>query len=207
MVAPTNSQPLKTDASPAVCILYGFCEGPRIGRRFESELGRAGFSVEPDVSRADIVVAHSGGCFLVSDSLPARQVVMIGLTHWPGKPIVWSLIEKSWNDFRFQRGARNLRGWLHKFAWNLIYFWNMPNNLRMLKARKRGEFWQAKHLTLIRNYEDSFCTPDVASLPFDRTPTIVELPGQHDDCWLRPENYVDIIKSEYDKRLLAQTGK
>lgn len=154
----------------------------------------AGYRTTRNPYEADIIIAHSGGCFLVPNDLPAQQVIMIGLTHWPGKSIVRALIEKNWADFRLHRRARNIRTWLHKFSWNLLYFWNMPHNVAMLRGRRRGDFWQAKHVALIRNKEDSFCTPDIKSLPFVHAPKFVELPGQHDDIWLHSERYTNIIK-------------
>lgn len=70
----------------------------------------------------------------------------------------------------------------------------MPHNFAMLRERKRGAFWGIQHLTVVRNTEDSFCTPDLASLPFSHKPRFVEIPGQHDDCWLHPERYLPVIQ-------------
>jgi hypothetical protein len=189
-----TSSPKPTSDKKAACILYGFCEGPRLAGNMLKALDYAGYRITHDPYEADIVIAHSGGCFLVPHDLPARQVIMIGLTHWPGKSIVRALIEKNWDDFRFHASSRNIRAWLHKFSWNLVYFWNMPRNLQMLRDRKRGDFWQAKRVTLVRNKEDTFCTPDIKSLPFAHPPKFIELPDQHDDIWLHPERYTAIIK-------------
>ncbi|HSW99194.1 MAG TPA: hypothetical protein VLF71_05135 [Candidatus Saccharimonadales bacterium] len=160
-------------------------------------LQNAGHEIIRDPYQADVVFAHSGGCFLVPPDLPARRVVMVGLTYWPGKSIVRALIQKNANDFHAHRGDRNLRAWAHKFTWNTVYFWNMAHNVRMLRARARGEFWHATHAThatVVRNKEDSFCAPNLASLPFTHPPHLVELAGQHDDCWLHPERYLAVIQ-------------
>jgi hypothetical protein len=197
-----NSKREDSGKAPAVCILYGFCEGPRMGGQFLRLLAINRYHIISDPRRADVLIAHSGGCFLVPVDTAARQIIMVGLTHWPGKSIVRALLEKNWNDFRYHRSERKAGAWLHKFSWNLVYFWNMPRNFHMLRARKRGDFWRAKHITLVRNREDSFCTPDIASLPFVHKPEYIELPDQHDDIWLHPDRYVDII-NHYAKRLLA----
>ncbi|HSW99696.1 MAG TPA: hypothetical protein VLH38_01535 [Patescibacteria group bacterium] len=157
-------------------------------------LKHAGYTIINDPYKADVVIAHSGGCFLVPKDLPAKQIIMIGLTYWPHKSILRALFEKNWNDFHFHRRSRNARHWLRKFIWNTIYFWNWPHNIRMLRARKRGEFWHLKRLTLIRNEEDSFCTPDIANIPFTHKPDFIELPDQHDDCWLHPKHYIAVIQ-------------
>ena len=177
-----------------VCIIYGFCEGQHMAGKLLYALRDAGHEIVRDPYRADVVIAHSGGCFLVPPDVPARQVIMIGLTYWPGKSILRALVQKNANDFRAHRGDRNLPAWAHKFAWNMVYFWNMPHNFRMLRSRARGDFWRAPHLTVVRNQEDTFCTPDLANLPFAHPPRLVELPDQHDDCWLHPDRYVSVIQ-------------
>jgi hypothetical protein len=177
-----------------VCIIYGFCEGPRLATPMLDALRKAGHSIVRDPYAADIVFAHSGGCFLVPSDLPARQVVMVGLVHWPGRSIIDALIRKNINDFEHHRRDRKAGRWLQKFSWNLVYFWNVPHNVAMLRTRGKGDFWHAKHLTLVRNKEDTFCTPDLASLPFTHQPRFVELPDQHDDIWLHPERYAAVIQ-------------
>lgn len=178
----------------SVCFIYGFCEGPRMSKGMLRALKRAGHTVTTDLYKADVVIAHSAGCFLVPKDLRAKQIIMIGLTHWPGKSLVWALVQKNWNDFHCHRRDRKGMAWVKKFAWNTIYFWNMRRNLAMWQARTRGDYWQVKRLTLIRNQEDTFCTPDLASLPFTHKPRFVELPDQHDDCWLHPTRYVAVIQ-------------
>lgn len=186
-----------------ICIIYGFCEGPQLAKRMLQTLRDAGFTIVHDPHQADIVLAHSGGCFLVPEDLPARQIVMIGLTHWPGHSIIGALIKKNWRDFRFHRSEQKVATWIHKFSWNLIYFWNMPTNFRMLVGRRQGHFWHVRNLVLIRNREDTFCTPHVTDLPFVHDPQYIELPDQHDDLWLHPERYVAIIKHNATRVLAA----
>jgi hypothetical protein len=177
-----------------VHIIYGFCEGQRMAGGFVQALRDAGHEIVDNPHQADVVFAHSGGCFLVPSDLPAKQIIMIGFTHWPGKSILRALIQKNWNDFHAHRHERSAGAWAGKVKWNLVYFWRMGRNIAMLRERKRGEFWQVERLTLVRNEEDSFCTPDLASLPFTHAPYTVELPGQHDDCWLHPERYISVIQ-------------
>lgn len=179
---------------PKVCIIYGFCEGPRMSTLMHQELKRAGHELTNDPYAADIVIAHSGGCFLVPHDLPASQVLMIGLTYWPGKSIARALVQKSWNDYLHHRSDRKARAWAKKTLWNGVYFWKMHRNAHMLIKRRRGDFWKVERLTLIRNEEDPFCTPKLDSIPFAVKPRYVTLPDQHDDCWLHPERVIAVIQ-------------
>lgn len=193
-MATTSSRTLTPDRRRGICILYGFCEGRHLAKPALGVFEAAGYRIVHDPKQADTIIAHSGGWYLLPKGLADQHIIIVGPTYWSGKSIVRALIQKNRNDFRLHRGDRNLRTWLRKFSWNVIYFWNMPNNLRMLHGRKGGTFWHAKNVTLVRNREDSFCTPDLASLPFVHPPRFIELPGQHDDIWLHPRRYVYILE-------------
>jgi len=157
-------------------------------------LAEAGHTITTNPYEADIVMAHSGGCFLVPHDLPAKQVLMIGLTYWPDKSIVRALVQKNLNDFHYHRKDRKGAMWAQKFSWNMIYFWKVHRNIHMIVARARGKFWKVQRLTVIRNDEDTFCTPDLDSIPFVTKPQYVRLPDQHDDCWLHPERVIAVIQ-------------
>src|SRR5262249_25082501 len=148
-----------------VCLLYGFCEGPRLAGRMLRALDKAGFAVVDDPYQAEIVIGHSGGCLLVPDDLPAHGIFQIGPPYWPGHWVLRSLIEKNVNDFKNHRQDRMTRQWADKFRWNLYYFWNMPRNFAMLRALEDSPSWRGRRVTVVRNREDSFCTPDLKSLP------------------------------------------
>ncbi len=158
-------------------------------------LDKAGFKVVDNPYVAEIIIGHSGGCLLVPDDLPARHIFLVGPTYWPGRSMLRSLLEKNASDFKSHRRGRLARQWADKFRWNVYYFWNMPRNIAMLCALKNPPSWRARHVTVVRNHDDSFCTPDFNSLPFTHKARFIELPGQHDDIWLHPEPYIQLLQS------------
>ncbi len=179
-----------------VCILYGFCEGPRVSKRFQADLEAEGYKIISDPSKADVIIGHSGGCFLLPEHLRAKHIIQIGLVHWPGRSVVGSLAQKLIADIRnhHQQGAMHF--WLRKALWNFYYFWNIPATIRMLIGRKRGYHWRyGKITTVVRPDLDSFCTPKPELLPFKDKPRVVCVPGQHDDCWRDPKPYLSLIKT------------
>ena len=106
--------------------------------------------------------------------------------------------KKIWYDVRHFRQERTLREWFRKTAANALYIGNLPRNILMLYAWKiRGAIWKlpAANTIAIRNHDDTFCTPELSILPFAEKIRTVELPGQHDDLWINPGPYVDIVQS------------
>lgn len=182
-----------TKQTASICILYGFCEGPHSGRRLTRLLQQAGYTLSSDPQTADIVLAHSGGCFVIPPTPQAKRLIMIGLPFTPGKSTARALLEKNRAEFRYFRRQHHLVAWLHKLCWHSLYFWKMPTNFRMLQAQRQGAFWQLQRVTVIRNRDDLCCTPDCTALMFGQPPALIALSGQHDDLWLHPEPYLDII--------------
>jgi hypothetical protein len=58
--------------SESVCIIYGLNEGAAMGRKLVRALKEAGFTITDDSAGADIILAHSGGCYLVPPTNRAR---------------------------------------------------------------------------------------------------------------------------------------
>jgi hypothetical protein len=181
-------------SKPTVCILYGACEGPRVATKLISALQQAGYRVIGDAAVANILIAHSGGCFIIPTDAKARRIMMIGIPYWPGKRWITCAAEKVRLDAhtRHQEGA--LRFWLYKSVWNFVYAWNLPHIVRMIRGRGRGDHWLLGDRTiLVRADDDCYCVPDLAALPFKTPPHIARLPGQHDDCWHYPASYLKLL--------------
>jgi hypothetical protein len=184
--------------------LYGLCEGRRIGLQFERALEENGFRITRVVETADIILTHSGGCFALPDKHSAQLVIFLGLPFWPGKSTLHALAQKILLDTLTWRSISDILHGVRKTCWNGVYFWNIVNNHRMLRGRKVGGFWQSTDLTvLIRNKDDTMCVPGPSAFHFHNPPVLLELQGQHDDCWSHPDKYLAIIKVYYGK-LLAQ---
>lgn len=193
---------------PTIYILHGFCEGERSSHKLRAELTAAGFTICKNVADADIIIAHSAGCLLVPPDTAAKLVVLIGLTHNPSTPITTSWQRKLWEDMREYRQQYSLWKWLGKTWWNGVYFWNMPRNLRMLRAYRQPKWPNATQLLLIRNAADVFCTSQPSDLPETITQhaALLSLPGGHDNCWHNPAPYAVILKVYYE-RLLATANE
>jgi hypothetical protein len=63
---------------PAVCILYGTAEGPTHSRTLRQLLEHKGFRITEDPRTADIILAHSGGYFLIPADTRDKIILLVG---------------------------------------------------------------------------------------------------------------------------------
>lgn len=181
---------------PTVCILYGFSEGPRVGRRFRAALKAKGYSIITDPAQADILITHSGGCLLLPDKIQAKQIIHIAPYQWPGKSWFACMSRKLLDDIHAHHREGELHFWARKTFWNFVYFWKMANNFRMQRTINQPTRWRYGNITtVLRPRHDTFCTPDYRLLPFKPSATFISMPGYHDDCWRNPKPYVDLLKT------------
>lgn len=189
-----------------VAIIPGFAEGPWHTKDLRAELNKRGFKVIDDLGHADIIVAHSAGCYRLPKQMRARTVILVGPPFWPRKLMLQCFIQKVYRDARARKSDKQLPYWLLKTAWNTIYF---LGDLRValgmaLSARRRT--WQqilADHQTLIvRNRHDAWTTPDLHRwLDGKGSFGLLSLPGEHDDIWVNPEPYVNLVQSSHFEKL------
>jgi hypothetical protein len=178
-----------------VCVLFGGAEGERIAINFFRALKEAGFLIVKDSSKADIIIAHSAGCYMLPETVRARKIILINIPHWPGKSIFRGLLQKTKHDLQFSLSNRYRRWFVYKTIWNTWYFLRIDTALKMFRGRIRGRLWEdmSAEKIIVRNTEDAFCGPDLSTLPFKHDVTHVALSGQHDDLWINPKPYIDLL--------------
>jgi hypothetical protein len=186
-------------------MIYGFAEGPWQGKRFCAELVKQGFRMVDDPREADLVIAHSGGCFLLPRPKAGQLTVLMNPPYWPGKPLIISSLQSLWwNAESFaKRGAFSF--WLKKVFWNTWYIFRYPAKSRWIVRHARRDSLRLaisqRRTAIVRSNNDVWLTPDaVRTIGEHADFTYRELPGIHDDCWLHPLPYIEVIKSIYDTR-------
>lgn len=173
-----------------VCILYGWAEGSAHGKRLREALKTAGMSATRDPKTADIIIAHSGGGYLLPSESKARLVILAGLPYWPGRHPAQSLPAKV-------RSELHDLWWYKKTFFNSFYFITKPHRwIRMWRRWKRNALpaLEDASIILVRHDDDHFMHPtDTKSLADAHNWELRVLPGQHDDIWRHPEPYIDLI--------------
>jgi hypothetical protein len=192
-------------SKPTVFILYGLAEGPWHGKRFRQALDACGFESTNQAETADIIVAHSGGCFYLPPAKSGQLTVLINPPYWPGKPLLLSVWQTLWWPLRYYARPDSLAFWFKKTAWNGIYMLTRPHKAFWIaKHARQRQFYVAlrqRRVVIIRSSRDPWLMPDASNLlkkhaDFDYKP----VPGEHDDCWLTPGPHIEVIKSVYDAR-------
>ncbi len=180
--------------SATVAVVYGFAEGGFHSRKLRTALLTAGFTLTSEIAEADIIIAHSAGCYLVPVGHQARVVLNIGYTYWPGRSLLHSLSGKLAEEYR----RTGMLTWLKECAIHDIYALNIPYVLRLIKGWRAPEaYLQAMQFRAIfvRNQADPYCEPSAIMQAAGEKHTYLSLPGYHDHLWDEPKEYINLLKS------------
>jgi hypothetical protein len=185
---------------PKVYTLYGFAEGRAIGKVLRRELRQAEYINTRFKSRADVLIAHSGGCLLIPKKNKAKLIVLVDPPFWPGKNVVKSILQKIKRDYSHHREVKNVKRLSAKTGHNGRYLLTTaPRTARMRKAHRQQRFpepMKGQKIILIRNLHDPFCSPTIAQeLPQAQHYEFQEFAGEHDDIWHYPKKYIELIDS------------
>jgi hypothetical protein len=184
---------------PLVHIVYGFTEGNWHGKKFRRALRDRGYSMTHDITRADYVIAHSGGCYDVPPLADNQRLMLINPTYWPGRSLAERAKNMSQQIVKSIRPGNKPFYHLYKTLRNIGYlFYHHRTNQFMIRRSKTFNLEQEiKHgkTLLVRNDHDPWITPDLDRLQsLNKQLHIARLPGEHDDCWLHPEPYIDYLE-------------
>lgn len=181
-----------------VAIVYGWAEGKGHAKYLRSQLRSEGFKLVKNSAEADVIIAHSGGIFLLPKHLRAELVILVGIPYWPEKHPSRSLRDKIRLELKNLNG---LRYFLRKSLLNCIYFIIRPlHHFKIWRSWKR-ELYPFPHneesFIAVRNKDDTFSKQnEVTELAANKSWNVVSLDGFHDDIWLNPDKYIQLIKSK-----------
>lgn len=185
-----------------VAIVPGWAEGSWQSRKLAQELAAAGFKVTDKIEQADIIIAHSLGCYMLPRDIKNKTILLIGLPFWPNRSTIYSLMAKLRNELKYHRKNKNFGWWLNKLSHNCWYLINNPMlryigyGFSKLSSTSLPDGTRNKVL-LVRPADDTFCHPDVQKLlPIAEDYNFKQLAGAHDDCWFKPQPYIDLLLKE-----------
>lgn len=163
------------------------------GKTLRRELHQAGFQV---VKRGptDVIIAHSGGCYLLDERPDARLILLVGLPYWPGVHPSKSVVRKI-------LGESKTLWWFKKLLFSTIYIFAHP-----LRWYRMHIGWKNIHLpttdidttiVAVRNKDDHFSHPaHLEKLAKEKDWKFNTFDSHHDDIWVNPKPYVELISKE-----------
>lgn len=184
-----------------VAILHGWSGGNWHTKKFRQELKNANFKIVKDAVSADIIVAHSTGCYIIPKGIKAELLLLIGLPWWPGRSIYRRLWQKQVHETSHHIAHHGWGYTLRKYGWAVIYV--LLNPFYVFIAIRNHKFLdfldelKNKKIILVRNEEDYFSSPDIGqAISHNRNIKYIKLPGVHDDYYGNPQPYIDLIRKE-----------
>lgn len=174
-----------------VALIYGYAEGPRIACDFMAELNRLGHQLV-DTTVAEVIIAHSGGSYLVPDKNGAKVVMLVDVPYYDShrsfiRKLYKRVVEEGWSKKSIK-----------KFGWNNWYVLSQPKrSFRMYKAVINGSFYglDKKKVLFVRNDKDLFGVVDQDKKEARQMGGVVKvLPGTHDHLWEHPELYIKLVE-------------
>lgn len=175
-----------------VYIAYGWPEGKWHGEQLRQALIIAGYQITDSVWEADVIIAHSAGCYLLPADVKAKLILMIGLPNWPSKPLIKCTFDKVSME-------RKDRQWLMKTFWHIIYALSEPTRFYQVFRTNKRKFlpnYSSKQIILIHNHQDTYMyEASSRELSEQRGWQFRNFSGQHDDLWQNPSPYIHLIDS------------
>lgn len=180
-----------------VAVIPGWAGGKWHTRQFEKTLIEHGYKITARID-ADVIIAHSVGCYDLPAKTPARYYILIDPPYWPGKSILRRFAEKQRQDNRHLRDTLGRRYLARKFIWGAWYVITRPRYIYLAVASKSDLNFlnglKDKNVLVVRNQSDQMCAPEIkvalAAYPWVY---FTEVPGEHDDYYTNPTAYIPLL--------------
>jgi hypothetical protein len=144
---------------------------------------------------ADIVLAHSSGCYNLP-KLKNKKVVLVDPPYWPGRSMLRRMFRHVIADVPKQISSYGLPFWLNMRFHNTLYAVVAPlkhtiHTHSSLKKELASDLIDCK-VIIIRNENDAYCSSDVEQLASKKI-SVHTLAGLHEDCWIEPKQLITTL--------------
>lgn len=183
---------------------YGFLGGALHSRDFRKLLHEKGYVPALSIMDADIIIAHSAGCWMVPESVSPKLLVLVGMPLAKDKLHKTLKAANKENIRAFKRNRHLLKGakvGLYSAYYGLVQPKRNKNIASDAKKNRPVAQYSSLHTVFIVNKNDPWPSAEqVQELPDVYNWAFIGLAGAHDDIWEHPSHYVSII-SHYSKYL------
>ena len=178
-------------------LIPGWSEGNWHLKQFSRAFGSE-FTLERQAAKADIIIAHSSGCYSLPKLAANQLVILIDPPYWPGRPVWIRIFQNIVIDMPRQIKAFGLIFWLKLRFWNTTYVlarpWKHVKVWRSLRQTFLMSF-QAERALVIRDSRDVYCSPVIEDYLKDFPQVMfISIAGLHESCWVHPHKYLDVAR-------------
>ncbi len=199
----------KSNKPLSFALSYGFAEGSAHGRKISRLLKEAGFVPAAQLSDADIIIAHSAGCWLMQEGAKPTIVLYVGMPlPLTNAQKIW--LKSNWLSLRSVLAKGNiinmLRGFILNSYYSLKHFRRSVAIVKGVSTAVPTVFGSANTI-FIANQHDPWPRSSRLQGYIDKQHkwSFISFPGSHNNIWQHPAYYVDIIKKYAE--LLAKTDR
>lgn len=184
-------------------MIYGLFGRPNLTHKLDKLLETKGLRPARDAEHADILIAHSAGCWLIPKIARPRLVI------WNGVPLAAdhkTAYRQANKQIYKQSSARQL---IRHFRGNIQSALRYPRrNLSIIRMAKHAELigLPGASYVFIANRDDPWPrSKRLDEFLHDKDWAFISLPGPHNHIWRHPEQYAAIIN--HYAQLLAKTDR
>lgn len=181
-----------------IAIIYGISEGPMLSVRFRKLLNNKQYTIISDPTKADIIITHSGGCYLIPNSTTAQQVIMIAPGYYFEHTKAYMSAYKFVRDIMHAVTSGYLLFWCYKSVWNILYLLFRPIHSAQIYYRAKTNSASLPELSIknviIITYKGDLWSHSIMK-HVNKYPEydIRQLDRLHDDVWYDPLTYFRLI--------------
>jgi len=185
----------------SVAVVEGWAGGPKLSGLFTKALQNNNFQLVKDIRSADIIFAHSTGCYLLPRYNQAKLLLLVDPPYWPGRSIAGRWLDLMKTDWSLLKSGAGANSFISKKLWELYYIFAKPSfSWSVLKNQSHLDFLEKhrdKKIILLRNQTDQFCSPKIADeLKNYKNVNYLEFPGDHENYYINPQPYIDLLLKE-----------
>lgn len=188
-------------------ISYGFVEGSFHALKLDRLLKKAGFVPAKNMHDADIIIAHSAGCWLIPNNAKPKLVIYVGMPL-PLTSAQKTWLKSNWLSMRLFISKGHVFQMLRIGLLNTYYALLQPRrSLDIIHGSKSAQpvIFPDSSTVFIANRHDPWPrSKQLDNYVESNGWSFLSLPGSHNNIWQHPIYYVDIIKKY--ARLLAKAN-
>ncbi len=197
----------------SVAVVPGLAGGTMQMGRLTRAMRRAGFTVVKNPAEADVVLAHSAGCYGLPAIQSHQKLILVNPPYWPGKTVGERGKKRLRTLLYYRKYNYKMFDWMQKNAWGIFYVLRDQERTRQI-FRTADQFdlptvISGHPVVLVRNDDDDWLTNDLDELQVAHSRLRIErLPGDHDDLLVNPGPYVSLVHSLFaeDTTLVRMTS-